>query len=349
MVTKNILTLALLSSVLSAAAFAGSSDGPTSGPAPSEGPVVIEIDGVRLTITDLEKRRPGALFQAKNAFFQAERKAMEDMVDDYLLERQAQREHVSIPELLEKHVNHTIAPDPNDDALKLLHEALDAKEPFETLKPQILDHLRQTRISKAKENYVKTLRAESSVVVSFAPPRTQVSLKDTPVLGPSSAPVTIVEYADYECPYCQQAQPILDRLQAEYKGKIALAFKDYPLPMHGHAQKASEAANCAGLQGKYWEYHDLLFKNKQLEIADLKVGARSLNLDGKAFDQCLDSGQEADAVKAHQTEGKDLEIRGTPSYVINGRFLAGGTYEQLKQAIDEELGAKASQTKVASK
>src|SRR5208282_5343363 len=104
----------------------------------------------------------------------------------------------------------------------------------------------------------------------------------------------------------------------EYKGKIAFAFRDVPLPMHSHAQKAAEAAHCAGAQGKFWQYHDMLFSTKQLDLAQLKEHARALNLDGTAFDTCLDSGATADVVKAQLAEGQALHLEGTPSFLING-------------------------------
>jgi protein-disulfide isomerase len=163
--------------------------------------------------------------------------------------------------------------------------------------------------------------------------------------GLPDAPVTIVEYADFECPYCQQIEPTLDRLRAEYGAKVAFAYKDMPLPMHSDAPKAAEAAHCAGAQGKYWEYHDLLFSSKQLELAQLKEHARTLQLDTQRFDKCLDSGEQAKVVAAQLDEGRqDLQIEGTPSYFINGRFFAGGlNYERFRTVIDEELGVRAAQ------
>ena len=127
-----------------------------------------------------------------------------------------------------------------------------------------MEKIRQTRLTKAKAAYLKTLRSEANINIRFDAPRAAISLKDTPLRGLPGAPVMIVEYADYECPYCQQIEPTLAKLRAEYGGKLAFAYKDLPLPMHSQAVKAAEAAHCAGAQGKYWEYHDLLLSSKQL-------------------------------------------------------------------------------------
>ena len=165
-------------------------------------------------------------------------------------------------------------------------------------------------------------------------------MSDAPTRGPLNAPVTLLEYADYECPYCQQIQPVLQKLAVEYKAKLALAHKDFPLPMHPNAQKAAEASRCAELQGKYWEYHDLLVTTKQLEIAALKSHARTLKLDPNTFDKCLDTGETAESVKRHASEAQALSVQGTPAFFVNGRSVSGtATYERLRAVIDEELSA----------
>src|SRR5581483_11598591 len=148
------------------------------------------------------------------------------------------------------------------------------------------------------------------------PPRAEIGLKDTPVRGATQPRVTIVEYADYECPYCQQAQPVLQQLETEFQGKVVFAFKDFPLPMHPDAQKAAEATHCAAAEGRYWEYHDLLFAKRQLDVPALKMFARDLKLDGAAFDKCLDSGATSDAVKAQSAEAQSLGLQGTPTIFI---------------------------------
>src|SRR4029078_12864421 len=132
---------------------------------------------------------------------------------------------------------------------------------------------------------------------------------DTPTRGPQNARVILTEYADYECPYCQQVQPTLNKLEKQFKGKLAFAYKDFPLSMHPNAQKAAEATRCAQAQGKYWEYHDLLAANKQLEVPALKAQARQLKRDGERFDRCLDKGETEEAVKAHAAEAQSLGLQ----------------------------------------
>ena len=157
-----------------------------------------------------------------------------------------------------------------------------------------------------------------------------------------------VEFADYQCPYCQQAAPALLKLESEYKGKVAFAFKDLPLPMHPLAEKAAEASRCAAIQGKYWDYHDTLFSTQKLEIPDLKEAAQKLNLDTAAFNKCLDSGEEAKAVQTQLEEGNRLGISGTPTFFINGRLMTGHSYDELRKAIDQELAVATRRPKEIS-
>jgi protein-disulfide isomerase len=320
-------------------AFAADNSSPAGG-----GTVLAEIDGTKLTLADVELRRPNGLFQARNAFYETTRKVVDEVVNEYVLEKQAKAENVTVAQLLERHVNGTIEKDPPEDALRVYYEGVETTEPYEAVRGQILDALRQRRLAKAKAAYLKSLLAESKITIRVGAPRAQVALKDTPVRGGKNAPVLVVEYADYECPYCQQAQPALDKLEAEYKGKMALAYKDTPLPMHPHAQKAAEAAHCAAAQGKYWEYHDLLFKSQKLEIPQLKEQARELKIDGAAFDKCLDSGEQSELVKVQLGEAQSLGLQGTPSFFINGRFFSGSlSYEALRGIVEEEIAASSSQ------
>jgi protein-disulfide isomerase len=326
-------------------AVAASNDAMSDGATP-----VLEIDGTKITLSEFEQKQPTALIKARNTFYESEKRAVTAFVDDYLLEQQAKKENLTVDQLLEKHVKSTVAPDPTEDALKFYYEGLDTKEPFEKVRTQILEHVRDTRYQKAKAAYVKSLHDEAKITVLLTQPRGTLSLKDSWARGDANAPVTIVEYADYECPYCQAQAPVLDKIEAEFQGKLNLVYKDTPLPMHPHAEKAAEAARCAGVQGKFWEYHDQLFKTRKLDMDELKKLAGTLKLDTDAFNKCLDSGEVADKVKENLNEATSLQIEGTPTFLINGRFFNGGlTYDEMKKTIEEELHSPTHTTDTATR
>ena len=185
------------------------------------------------------------------------------------------------------------------------------------------------------------LREEAKVELSLpvhVPPQIEVEATG-PSKGPDNAPITIVEFSDFECPYCAKAQGALDEIMQRYEGKVRLVFRDLPLPGHFKAPTAAAAAHCAGDQGKFWEMHDLLFNNRQaMDVADLKTYAADLGLDQGAFDTCLDSGAKAEIVEASAKAGAKLGISGTPAFFINGRILSGAQpVERFVEIIDYEL------------
>ena len=157
--------------------------------------------------------------------------------------------------------------------------------------------------------------------------------------GPAAAPVTIFEWSDYECPFCQRAQDVLQRLQGEFPDTVRFVFKDFPLRSHPNALPAALAARCAGAQGRYWEYHDLLFVGQPDLARDHLVGyARRLGLDASAFTECLDSGRYRDAVLTEQREGREAGVRATPTFFINQRKIEGALpLEEFRDAVRQAL------------
>ena len=312
--------------------------------------VIAEVNGKKITWGEFQQSRADKLFQAQNTYYQAEHKVLDEYLQQYLLRQEAEKEGVTVEQLLERHAYSTLPKDPTDEALRVYYEGLDTNDSFEAVRGQILDHIRENRQLKAKAAYLQQLRQQARISITLPPPRADVAIKNAPVRGVADAPVVVIEFADYECPYCQQIEPELKKLEAEYNGKIAFAFKDSPLPMHPHAEKAAEAASCAGVQGKFWEYHDLLFASKQYELPDLKKQARTLGLDGKAFDLCLDSGQRASAVKGQLAEAEQLGLSGTPVLFINGRFLNGLVdYSTLRGVVAEEIATASGPKERASR
>lgn len=164
-----------------------------------------------------------------------------------------------------------------------------------------------------------------------------------PSLGDPKAPATLVAFEDFECPFCGRfSRDTLPRLREKEvkEGALRIVWKDFPLSIHSHAQLSHEAARCAQEQGKFWEYHDLLFNNQnRLNSSDLKGYARELGLDPGAFDSCFDSHKYRSLVQDGQSEGTRVGVSGTPSFVLNGTLIAGALpYETFAQAIAQAAG-----------
>ncbi|MFZ1050056.1 MAG: thioredoxin domain-containing protein [Candidatus Sulfotelmatobacter sp.] len=301
--------------------------------------VVAEIAGQKVTADELEQKEAGKLLQAKYKYYLAERDALEQFIDDQLLEMQAKKEGVTLDELFKRHVAIHV-PEPTEDQLRFYYEGVQTDEPYETARPNIIDTVHQLRTKKARDAYIAELRAQYGVVVELNQPSAHVEVANAPRLGPESAPVQIIEFADYECPYCQKVNEDLNRLREQFGNQVSVVYKDFPLPMHPLAPRAAEAAHCAGAQGKFWEFHDALFQTKRLQTSDLKQQARTLKLDTARFDQCLDGGEEIAVVKKDAQEGQRLGLQGTPSFFINGHFMSGAIgFMKLRDTVLQELGA----------
>ena len=173
--------------------------------------------------------------------------------------------------------------------------------------------------------------------------RISVSIDDNPTIGPDNAPVTVIEFSDYQCPYCQVwYQQVYKQLLASYPNKIRFVYRDLPLPMHPEAVPAAEAADCAGEQGAYWTFHDALFDQQYgLGRTAYDRYAADLGLDTKAFATCLDSQRYLSKVQNNASYAASVGLNSTPSFTINGRVMIGALpLEDFKAVIDEELAAK---------
>lgn len=178
-------------------------------------------------------------------------------------------------------------------------------------------------------------QAEGAFRVRFSSDEVKaIEIGDSPVLGPKDAAVTIVEWADYECPHCGLMAPILHKLVDRFPGQVRLVFKNYPLSMHEHAEMAARAAVAAGKQGKFWEMHDLLFKNQASLTNDFAGFAKQLNLDIKKFLKDIESEEVADQVAKDKKEADKLGLEGTPMIYINGRNFTSGFFES-KEDLDD--------------
>ena len=211
---------------------------------------------------------------------------------------------------------------------------------------QIREGLAQQRQGERRAAFAKELRAKYDVKILLEPYRVPVETGSAPSRGNPKAPVTILEFSDFQCPYCVRARPVVQRVREAYGDKVRFVFRHFPLDFHAQAQKAGEAAACAGEQDRFWEMHDLLWENaSKLQVADLKAHAAGLGLDGAAFSTCLDSGRHEGLVERDLAAGQGYGVSGTPAFFVNGRPLVGAQpFEAFAKVIDDELaraGARA--------
>lgn len=282
----------------------------------------------------------GQLFPLRNQEYQIEKGTLDTLIEQKLLEAAAKKKSLETEKLLVQEVDSKV-PEPTEAEVQAYYLAQQDRlnRPFEEIKPQLAQGLKQAKIQQARQDYLKRLRNENKVVVLLSPPKMQVGYDPGRVRGNPKAPVMIVEFSDFQCPYCHQVEPVVKELLAKYGEKISLAYRDFPLKqIHPLAEIAAEASRCAGEQGKYWEYHDQLFNASKLDREALLEYARNLKLDDKHFDSCLTMGKYRADVEKDLHEGTQAGITGTPAFFINGVAVFGAeSKETFAEIIDQEL------------
>jgi protein-disulfide isomerase len=313
----------------------------------SQDAVVAEIGNRKITLKEVDERwqaqDPGERARVVQTLYQHRRNVLEQIVGDMLIEEAAKKANVSVDDYIEKEAAKRAKPVTDTDVAQFYEQNKDRAQgrSLDQLREVIHNFLTDQRQQQARGLLVDDLKKSGNgVKVLLDPPRVNVeAAAGDPVKGPAQAPITIIEYSDYQCPFCARVNPTLDQVRKVYGDQVRIVFKDFPLPNHPEAPKAAEAAHCAGEQGKYWELHDRMFASQQaLHIPMLKQYATALGLDMNAFNQCLDSGKHAGRVAENMKSGEALGVSSTPTLYVNGRPVVGAQpFEFFKTVIDEEL------------
>jgi protein-disulfide isomerase len=271
-------------------------------------------------------------------------KALDGLIADKLLTAEAVRDQKTKAELIQSEVDSDL-PHPPDQVVETYYEFNKSRfpEPHDKALEKVRDYLFQRTRRNTYDNFIHTLAKQYGVKTFLEPLRKQVATTGYPSQGPAAALVTIVEFSDFECPYCNNLMPTLKLIEKNYGDKVRVVYRQFPLPwVHPHALKAAEASLCANDQHRFWEFHDALFSNQRdLTIDGLKRRAADLKLDTAQFNTCLDSAKEASAVQKDIEAGHQADVEGTPTVFINGRMIYGTqAYADLKEIIDDELQRK---------
>ena len=288
---------------------------------------------------------PSELRKVEQERYNLLKQGVEQLVAQRLMELEAEKRGVSVEELIAQEVTAKIT-EPTDEEVDAFYEERKdrIRQPKEEIAGQIRDFLVAQRKSEVNNSLVADLKATYDYELLLEPIRMAVDAEGFPAKGPENAPVTIVEFSDFECPYCARVNPALEQVMENYGDRVRLVFRQFPLNIHANAQKAAEASLCAREQDQFWQMHDAMFKEQRsLGVEQLKEKAARLGLDTEAFNECLDSSRHAEAVVADLRAGTALGVTGTPAFFVNGRFLSGAQpYDEIAKLIDEELAMRES-------
>ena len=308
----------------------------------SDRPLAI-LDGEPITDADLDIE--SKLLELRQQAYQARLEGLDKLISRRIVEKEASKRGITGPELLRNEVNDKIANPTHEEIEEFYRKQKNRiNKPLEEIRQQIGVFLRNQRLTEARNEFVEGLKKDSEIRLFLTPPRVPVTVGDSPRRGSADTPVTIVEFSDFQCPYCRRVQPTLISLLEKYPDKVSLVYKDLPLrSIHPEAQKAAEAARCAGEQGNFWEYHDALFEIRRITKDDFTKIASDLELDTLEFVACLDSGKHKPTVDADFDQAMQIGAQSTPVFYINGIQLKGAqSIEAFIQIIEAELGNAAS-------
>lgn len=306
---------------------------------------VAEVDGKPVTMADLETMLAPQLQQLEKKRQEILEQGLDRLVEQKLMETEAAARGIDVLALQQAEIQAKIGEVTDADVAAWYQEnqARVQGRPLDQIAPQIKQFLTQTRGQEVQEAFLKSLRAKYKTRILMDVARTEVAEKGSPAKGgPVGAPITIIEFSDFQCPFCSRVNPSLAQAKEIYGDKVRFVFRQFPLNIHPQAPKAAEASLCANEQGKFWEMHDTLFADQQkLAVADLKASAAKLGLDSAKFDACLDGGAMAQIVSRDMADGMAAGVSGTPALFVNGRFINGAVpFEELARVINDELSRK---------
>lgn len=310
--------------------------------------VVASWDGGQVTYGDLSADIKTQLIKLQvdylNQKYETESDALQNKVIEQLLTAEAKARGLADPNaLLDVEVKQKVT-DPTDAEVADFYPQVARQlrnKPLEEVKDQVKGALRQRKERERFMAYIDEVKAKNNVKLNLPMPnlpRMDVSVDDDPVRGSSDAKVTIIQFADFQCPYCGRAYATMSQVLKDYDGKVKMVFRDFPLGFHASATPAAIAANCADKQGKYWEMFDQIMPNQTVEESDLIKFAETARLDINKWQECRKDPAMLAEVQKDQADGAALGITGTPAFFVNGIMLSGALpYDQFKVLIDREL------------
>jgi protein-disulfide isomerase len=312
--------------------------------------VVATVGSTRITLGEVDEQAlqsPASSFGSARlvqALYLARRDALDELIGKRLMDAEAKARSIDYATLVEQEIA-SKASMPTTADVERWYQSNSARvqnTPLDQVREPIKAYLIEERMDNAKSAFIARLKEKTRVVVSLVPPRLKIATDGHAAKGAKDAPIEMVEFSDFQCPFCARAHGTLKQVLTAYGDKIRFIYRHYPLPNHPNARPAAEASACALEQDRFWQYHDQLFANtSKLSDADLKAHAASAGLDTGKFAACFDNRKYKGQVDRDVQEAGEAGVTGTPAFFINGRPLEGAQpFEAFKRVIEEELTAK---------
>jgi protein-disulfide isomerase len=313
------------------------------------------VDGQAVYEDQLPAAEQTQLERMMTQVYAVEMRALHETLDQKLIEAEAKKKGVSADDLFKAEVLSKV-PDPTEDQVRAYYEARPEQKshPYDEVKDSIRQGMKNVAVQKVRGAYVQGLWQQAmndgELSLLLTPPKVDVKVDTSRMRGDPAAPVTIVEFSDFSCPFCRMAESTIQTMLAKYPGQVKLSYRDYPLrELHPNAEMAAEASHCAAEQGKFWEYHDLLFAHQDKQSREgLLEDARSLQLDETKFDACLSSDRYKPQIDQDMLMATRAGVVSTPGFYINDVFVSGAQPPEVFEQIIEKKLSTANQKRAAN-
>jgi len=312
-------------------------------PAPSQG-AAIKVAGQVVTEAELYKGAESDIFEAELKVNEIKMNKVQAYILEKFMQMDPRKKGISNDEFLEKYIAAEKNPT-EKDVDRLIQER---SIPQEHITPQMRDKIKKYLAMEAKrgaiDDWINQQTKKNPVEVYIAKPKWPVfdiNTENSPFVGKADAKVTLVEYSDFQCPFCARGSQIVGEIKKKYKDKVKIVFKNFPLPFHKQAKTAALAGLCANEQGmdKFWKMHDKMFSDQaKLNVDDLKASAKSLGMNAQKFNECLDANKYLSQIDQDIASAEKVEVKSTPTFFVNGKIVQGAReVEFFSELIDEEL------------
>ncbi len=340
--TLGVLTLIIILS-LTACSDSNSKPSYLFKPAPQEG-LAAKVGQMEITNAEIQDGIESELFEAESKVFEIKFNRLKTILLQRYMDQDPRKKGMSNDEFLEKHIASGVVISEKEIDAFIKDQNIPAEHINPQVREKIKNYLEMERKKEAVDKWLAVQTKKTPVEVYIPKPRRPtfpVEVGNAPVTGGKEAKVTIIEFSDFQCPFCAKGADLIKDIKKKYGSKVKIAFKNFPLPFHNHAEQAAVAGLCANEQGAdyFWKYHDEMFAHQDsLDAEGLKKMAKKVGLKADAFDKCLAENKYLAQVKADMEEGRKVKVKSTPTFFVNGKLINGAQpIEVFSEIIDEEL------------
>ncbi len=340
---RNVVLLALLAFVVAACSDSTSKPQFNFKQAPKEG-LAAKVGDTEITNAQMSDGIESEIYEAEQKLFEIRFNKLKGLIIEKMIESDPRKANLSADEFLNKYISKDVAISEKEIDAFIKDQNIPAEHINPQIREKIKSYLEMERKKESVDKWIAEQTKKTNVDIYLTKPRRpsfEINIGDAPSVGSKDAKVTVVEFSDFQCPFCAKGADIIHGLKKKYGSKVRFVFKNFPLPFHNQAEGAAVAGLCANEQSTdlFWKLHDSMFADQtKLDVDSLKATAKKLGAKADQFNKCLDENKYLAKVQSDMEEGRKIKVKSTPTFFINGQLINGAQpLDVFTEIIDEEL------------